>query len=121
MPLRIAIALALAAGTATACPRPAIVPADVPLSGCPTVRLGACTAHCLPSMTHLVLDHGGPLATVRGVWGMSRALAAAGWRLTLGHGQVPALIVLARRGHDRLSMVVAFDRPPRIEVTFAPG
>ena len=66
MPIRIALALAFVAGTAAACPRPAIVPPDVPLGGCPTVRLGACTAHCMPTMTHLVLDHGGLLATARG-------------------------------------------------------
>ncbi len=121
MPIRIALALALVAGTAAACPRPAIVPPDVPLGGCPTVRLGACTAHCTPTMTHLVLDHGGLVATARGVWAMSRDLVAAGWRLEVRQGQVPGLIVLARRGHDRLSVVVALDRPPHVEVTFAPG
>ncbi len=121
MPIRIALALAFVAGTAAACPRPAIVPPDVPLGGCPTVRLGACTAHCMPTMTHLVLDHGGLVPTTRGVWAMSSALIAAGWRLEFRQGAAPGLVVLARRGHDRMALVVALDRPPRVEVTFAPG
>ena len=121
MPIWISLALALVAGTAAACPRPAIVPPEVPLGGCPTVRPGACTAHCLPTMTHLVLDHGGPLATLGGLWAMSRALVDAGWTIDPRRTQAPRLVVLARRGHDRMSLVVALDRPPRVEVTFAPG
>ncbi|MBK9036636.1 MAG: hypothetical protein IPL61_36205 [Myxococcales bacterium] len=122
------LTVATTAATATArpatCPAPAsapVVPPEVPEPGCPTVTLGACTAHCMPSMTHLVFAYdGGAVVTIARLMAMTAQVARAGWTVTGRHSSY-ALIVQARRGHDALSFVLALDRRPRIEITFAPG
>jgi hypothetical protein len=69
----------------------------------------------------LIFDYGGPLETLGGLWAMTRALDAAGWSLDLGDTRAPRLVVVARHGHDRMSLVVALNRWPQIEFTFGPG
>lgn len=118
----IAASLLLAAGSAAACPPPAVaVPPDVPVPGCPRVTGGRCTAHCAPSMTYLDVDYGTDLATLGGLWAMTAALAQRGWTIDLSATRTPRVVVLARHGHDRMTLVAAVDRPVRIEITFAPG
>jgi hypothetical protein len=48
-------------------------------------------------------------------------LGAEGWTVDTGASRAPRLVLRARRGHDRLTLVVALDRRPQIELTSAPG
>ena len=72
-------------------------------------------------MTHLVFTYDpSPVVTVAYLLAMVALAAGDGWTLS-SRASAHALIVLARRGHDDMSFVLALDRPPAIEITFAPG
>lgn len=129
----LALAMALfSSAPATACARPALLPAGLPLVRCPLRAAPArCTARCPPNGQYLDLHYRGAPRPLAAAW--HSTLTAAGWRTRTttssldpdrpGEPRRPAILVRARKAGARLDTVVlaAGSDESRVTLTFTPA